>query len=173
MPSAGAKAVTLPYSFTMAQIDRVKGETESEGVFFRVPGVAVVTWDPEHGAVCIEWQSWASSAEFVAALDAGLLCLTEHRGSRFLADCTAMKAVKQFDQEWLDQDWFPRVLALGLRRMAVVTPKSGLVRMNVKDMMARVPATKLEVAHFATVAEAKEWLHTGIKTPAALTARST
>jgi hypothetical protein len=109
--------------------------------------------------VIVEWKSWASSAEFTAALDAGLGCLTEHGGAQWLADCTAMKAVKQSDQEWLDQSWFPRALASGLRRMAVVIPTSGLTRMNVDDMMGRVPAAKLEVAYFATVAEAKEWLN--------------
>jgi hypothetical protein len=109
--------------------------------------------------VIAEWKSWASSAEFTAALDAGLGCLTQHRGSQWLADCAAMKAVKQSDQEWLDQSWFPRALASGLRRMAVVIPTSGLTKMNVDDMMGRVPAAKLEVAYFATAAEAKEWLN--------------
>ncbi|GAC1505800.1 MAG: hypothetical protein NVS1B3_04590 [Candidatus Dormibacteraceae bacterium] len=95
-------------------------KVDLDGCFFSVPGVAVVKRDPMVQATCIEWQSWASSAEFVAALDAGLACLTEHRGSRWLADCTGMKAIKQSDQEWLDKNWFPRIFALGLRRMAVV-----------------------------------------------------
>ncbi|GAC1505795.1 MAG: hypothetical protein NVS1B3_04580 [Candidatus Dormibacteraceae bacterium] len=46
--------------------------------------------------------------------------------------------------------------------------------MNVDDILGRVPASKLDVAHFATVAEAKEWLGSPIlKTPASLEARAT
>jgi hypothetical protein len=69
-----------------------------------------------------------------------------------------MKVIKQSDQEWVNQDWMPRVLAAGLRRMALVIPKSGLALMNVQEIMSRVPGTKLDVAYFATIDEAREWL---------------
>ncbi len=42
--------------------------------------------------------------------------------------------------------------------MAVVMPKSRLAGMNVDDILARVPDSKLEVARFATVAQARERL---------------
>jgi hypothetical protein len=168
MRSAGAKAGIFPYSLTMAQIGIVKGTTAGpDGIYFSVPGVVVVTWDPTCKAVCGKWQSWATPTEFAGALEAGLSCLKEHGGSQWLADCTEMRAVKQSDQEWYDQNWFPRALAAGLRRMAVVNPKSGLSRMNMDDMMGRVPASRLEVAFFGAVAEAKDWLNRPvIKTPA-------
>ena len=169
MRSTGANARRLPYSFPMARIGSPKGDCE--GVIFSVPGVVLVNWDPALKAICLEWQSWASSAEFAAALDAGLNCLAQHRGTRWLADCLDMKAVKQSDQEWLDRNWFPRALALGLRRVAVVNPKSGLSKMNLDDIFGRVPATKLDVAYFATVAEGKEWLNRPfINTPRSLEA---
>jgi hypothetical protein len=42
--------------------------------------------------------------------------------------------------------------------MAVLMPKSGLTKMNVEDILGRVPGTKLAVAYFETIEEAKEWL---------------
>lgn len=151
----------------MAHTGSAKGEFD--GVFFNVPGVVVVSWDPTLKAVCMEWQSWASAAEFGAALEAGLSSLAEHRGKRWLADCTDMKAVKQSDQEWLDRNWFPRAIALGLKHMAIVIPKSALSKLNIDDIMARVPASKLAVGYFATAAEAREWLiRPAINTPKTL-----
>jgi hypothetical protein len=154
MDSAGFKPSILMYTVTMAQAGGVAGND----VIFNRPGVAVLRWDPTFRAVCIEWQGWADPAEFVAALEAGLGALIQHRGSRWLADCRDMKAIQQSDQEWLDRRWFPRMIAAGLRRMAVVIPKSGLAMTNLEDVIRKVPADKIAVAFFATVPEAERWI---------------
>ena len=69
-----------------------------------------------------------------------------------------MKPIQQSDQDWATGDWFPRVLAAGLTRMALVVPKSGLAQMNVEAIMSRVPGMKLDMAYFATIEEAGLWL---------------
>jgi stage II sporulation SpoAA-like protein len=148
----------------------VGGEvSHRDGIYFNRQGVAIVKWDAACKAAHIEWQGWADPAEFAAANDAIILALTQHGGSRALGDCREMKVIKQSDQDWVHRDWFPRVLAAGLRRMALVIPKSGLAMMNVQEIMSRIPGTKLDVAYFATIEEARAWLsrpHTA--TPAVL-----
>lgn len=143
-----------------SEVDAERGlrVTRDDGVFFDRPGVAVLKWDPTSESVYVEWQGWADSTEFALLLEAGLRALREHHGSRWLADCRNMRTIKESDQEWIDRSWFPRALAAGLRRMAVLMPKSGLTKMNVEDILGRVPATKLAVAYFETIEEAKEWL---------------
>jgi SpoIIAA-like len=141
----------------------VEGVAESDvsrggALYLNRPGVGIVTWDPTCEAVHVEWQGWADSTELREVLEAGLGALTGHRGSRWLADCGDMKVVQQSDQEWIEQSWFPRVLGAGLRRMAIVIPKSGLARMNLEDILRRVPGTRLDVAYFATVEEASIWI---------------
>jgi hypothetical protein len=168
MDSAGAKPWFLLYTVTMA----AAGGAPPNGVFFNRPGVAVMWWDPTTRAVCIEWQGWADPAEFAAALEAGLVAFIEHRGSRWLADCREMKAIQQTDQEWIDKSWFPRMITAGLRRMAVVIPKSGLVLTNLEDIMRKVPADKIGVEFFATVAEAERWISApATKPPSVLAAQ--
>jgi SpoIIAA-like len=168
MDSAGVKPSILLYTVTMAPTDGVP----LNGVFSNRPGVAILRWEPAFRAVCIEWQGWADPAEFAAALEAGLGSLIEHRGWRWLADCREMKAIQQSDQEWLDRSWFPRMLAAGLRRMAVVIPKSGLAMTNLEDIFSKVPGNKLDVAFFATVAEAERWISAPpTKSPSALEAQ--
>ena len=68
--------------------------------------------------------------------------------------------IQQPDQDWANQVWFPRVLSAGLKRMALVIPASGLAKMNVDDILSRLPGTELDVAYFATLAEARDWLQT-------------
>ena len=127
-------------------------------VYYNVPGVAVVKWDPTLKAAHIEWQGWADTTEYAAANDAIIGALSDRHGSRALGDCRLLKVIKQSDQDWSVRDWFPRVLAAGLRRMALVIPTSGLAGMNVKDILSQVPGTKLEIAHFSTIEEARAWL---------------
>jgi hypothetical protein len=127
-------------------------------VFFERRGVAVLTWEPASKAVCIEWEGWANPTEFAALLEAGLGAVIEHHASRWLGDCRYMKAIQQSDQDWIVRSWFPRMLEAGLRRMAAVIPKSGLAKMNLEDILLRVPGTHLDVAYFATVEEARKWL---------------
>jgi hypothetical protein len=134
------------------------GISREEGDYFQSPGVAVLRWDPGSGAVYIESQGWADSTEFALLLEAGLRALKEYHASRWLADCRNMKTVDESDQEWLDRSWFPRMRAAGLRRMAVLMPRNAQAKMDVEDIMGKVPGTKLEVAYFATVAAARAWL---------------
>jgi hypothetical protein len=128
-------------------------------VYFSRYGVAVVTWDPTLQAVHTEAQSWADPSEMAAVLEAGLQALTEHGGSRWLADGRNMKVVKQPDQDWIVQEFFPRALAAGLKRIALVMPTSGLAMTTVDQLVGRMPAASAEVAYFATLDEARSWLN--------------
>jgi hypothetical protein len=142
----------------MAETIHGGGASPAARLYYNRTGVATVKWDASSRAAHIEWQGWADPTEFAAANDAIILALSEHRGSRALGDCRNMKPIQQSDQDWATGDWFPRVLAAGLTRMALVVPKSGLAQMNVEAIMSRVPGTKLDMAYFATIEEAGLWL---------------
>lgn len=134
-----------------------RGSAGVREIYFKHPGVAVVTWDSATKAVHLEWQGWADSSEIVALNEAGLRALIEHHGSRLLSDSRAMKVIKQADQDWINQDLFPRAFAAGLKRVAVVVPTRDLAMINLDSIAGRIPDT-LAVEYFATVDEAREWL---------------
>lgn len=128
-------------------------------VYFNSPGVATVAWDHERATVFVEWEGWADSAEFAALLDAGVLALRKHRGSRWLADCRRQRVLNPTDTERADREWLPRAVAAGLRRFAVVLPASGLAAMDIKEREATLSAV-LQVGYFASVDDTREWLAT-------------
>ena len=129
-----------------------------QGVYFNTPGVASVRWDQGAQSVMVEWEGWADSTEFKELLDAEIRALQAHRGSRVLADCRQQKVLNPADQERANREWLPKALAAGLKRFAVVLPKSGLAEMNIREALGKVPDTELQVAYFATVEEGKAWL---------------
>jgi hypothetical protein len=69
-----------------------------------------------------------------------------------------MKAIQQSDQDWVTREWFPRVIAAGLKRMALVMAKSGVAQMNVEAITGKIPGDKLVIQYFGTVEAAKAWL---------------
>jgi hypothetical protein len=131
-----------------------------QDVYFNTPGVASVRWDSAARLVLVEWEGWADSGEFKELLDAEIKALQEHRGSRLLADCRQQKVINPADQDQANREWLPRALAAGLKRFAVILPRSGLAEMNIRDALGKVPDTALQVAYFATVEEGKSWLST-------------
>ena len=133
------------------------GGPEVGRVYFNLPGVAVVRWDAESQAAFIRWQGWAKPDEFRAANDALVEAIKDHGATRVLGDAGQIKVIQQSDQDWVNRDWFPRILAAGLTRLAMVAPSSGLAKMNIDDMVSRV-ADQLDVAYFATLGEARVWL---------------
>lgn len=130
---------------------------DTDGVYFNLPGVAVVKWDRASRAAHMEWQGWASPVEFRAANDALVRAIVDHRGSKILGDSREIRVIQESDQDWVSSDWFPRILAAGLTRMALVLPASGLAKMNIDRLVSRV-ADRLDVAYSPTVAEARIWL---------------
>jgi len=122
--------------------------SDQDPVYFNHPGVAVVTWNPDLRAACLESQGWADTCESHAALDAVIRALRAHRGSRCLVD-NRKKAIKPADQEWIAEDWLPRALGAGLRLTAIVEPETGPATVTIQE---------IEVRYFSTVIRAAEWL---------------
>jgi hypothetical protein len=127
-------------------------------VFFDKPGVASVSWDEEGQLVLVEWRGWADPTEFAALLEAEIVALRKHKGSLMLADCRRQKGLSAADQVRADEVWLPRALAAGLKRFAVVLPSSGLAAADLKERLGKVRAGALEIAYFATLEEARDWL---------------
>jgi hypothetical protein len=135
----------------------LESRPDGEQIYFNLPGVAIVRWDAPTAGAHIEWQGWAKPAEFRAANNALVQAIQDHHGTRVLGDSRQIKVIQKSDQDWVNSDWFPRILAAGLNRMALVLPQSGLAKMNIDDLVGRV-ADQLDVKYFATLAEAREWL---------------
>jgi len=133
-------------------------------VYFNRPGVALVTWNPDLKAVCLE-SSGLHTSEAQAVLDAIIRALRAHHGSRWLLDGRKMRVVKQADQDWIAKNWLPRAAAAGLKLAAIVQPTSAVAMTNI-DGVATVSENGIDVRFFSTVEKAARWL-TGPLAPAA------
>jgi hypothetical protein len=122
--------------------------SDQDPVYFNHPGVALVTWNADLRAACLESQGWTDAGESHAALDAVIRALRAHRGSRCLVD-NRKKAIRAADQAWIAENWLPRAAGAGLRLTAIVEPEIGPATITIKE---------IEVRYFSTVVRAAEWL---------------
>lgn len=117
-----------------------------------------ISWDAEIGAVRMEWKEFIDGPPFRAGLDAGLALVEQKKSVKWLADLRRLGPVTLEDQKWSNEDWFPRVIAAGLRYMALVSPRKVVAQMSVRTIMAKVMDKNLTTAHFDEVEQARDWL---------------
>jgi hypothetical protein len=129
-------------------------------VYKKYPFITI-HWDEEINAVVMEWTKFAVSALFRRALNDGLDLLIEKGSHRWLADLRGLGPVGPEDQKWSNEDWFPRAIAGGVTRMALVAPNSTLSKMSVDTIMERVGEVNLARHYFDSVEDARLWLAEG------------
>jgi SpoIIAA-like len=127
-----------------------------DDVYFTVPGIATVRWDEPHSTVLVEWDGWANAAEFKSLLDAEVKALRDHGGTCLLADCRRQRVLNLADQQRANREWLPEAIAAGLKRFAIVLPESETAADHLHERLRSV--TEMEIAYFATVEEARDWL---------------
>src|SRR5258708_38630821 len=123
---------------------------DADDVYFDVPGVASVRWDGDGQFVLVEWQGWANAAEFAELLEAEIVALRKHHGTRILADCRRQEVLNPADQDRANKEWVPRALAAGLKHCAVVVPARLLAGGHLKASPDHVPASTFEGAALPT-----------------------
>lgn len=117
-----------------------------------------VHWDENIKCVIMIWKKFAKGLDFRNGLDTGLNLIIEKNASKWLADLRSMQVIAVEDQNWSNEDWFPRAIKGGIRKMAIVQPTSALTKMGVKNIMSKVGDAEIETSYFDDMDEAKSWL---------------
>lgn len=61
-------------------------------------------------------------------------------------------------QEWINNKIFPRVLAVGVRLVAIVIPIEFITQLSIEQAMEETNAMTFTTAYFDNVPTAREWL---------------
>ena len=118
--------------------------------------VVLVQWRADLGAVQLAWKGFAKGEEFKQGLNKGLELVKLKRAKKWLGDTSKMSAIPKEDQEWVNTQWFPALMATGLTSMAVILPASAIAKMSVSSIVSKFGG--LEVQNFGTVSEGESWL---------------
>lgn len=117
-----------------------------------------IHWDEPTQAVWMEWKAYVEGEDFRSGLDTGLSLIRQKRANRWLADLRRLGPIRQVDQQWTSEDWFPRAVASGVRFMALVSPTAAVSRLSVKQIMNKVKDIELVTSNFDDMEDARAWL---------------
>lgn len=104
------------------------------------------------------WKDFVHGDPFRLGLNKGLELIEEKNASLWLADLRKMQVLSLEDQDWSTNDWFPRAIKGGIRKMAIVLPESALAKMGLKNIMNKVGGIEIETSYFSSIDEAEKWL---------------
>ena len=117
-----------------------------------------IYFDQEIDAVVMEWDGYATSAQFKEGTELMLNTLIKNNSFKVLADIKDMILIGMEDQEWLNTHFLPRAIKFGFKAIAIIKPDRYFNKVAVESVSYKVDKDKLTINFFDNVAEAKEWL---------------
>jgi hypothetical protein len=118
--------------------------------------VVIVEWREDLKSVSLSWKGFAQAEDFRTALNKGLELIKLKRSRKWLGNTQKMSAIPLDDQNWVNVEWFPKLIAAGVTSMAVVLPASAIAKMSVNAIISKVGG--LEIQNFGAISDAENWL---------------
>lgn len=116
--------------------------------------------DLDSQMIVMDWEGYATSAQFREGTEMMLNMLIEQRVHKVLANIRNMVLIGMEDQKWMEANFLPRAIRFGFKACAIVKPTSYFNRIAVETISFRVEKEKLQIQFFDTYEEAKNWLDT-------------
>jgi hypothetical protein len=118
-----------------------------------------IYFDERTDSVIMEWNGYATSAQFRAGTELMLKILKENNCSKVLGDIRDMALIGSDDQAWLDSDFLPRAIKAGFKKIAILKPTSYFNKVAVESVSYKVDQEKLAINFFDDRKTATEWLN--------------
>jgi hypothetical protein len=147
---------------TAGQISGLKPPAAGDETYLDTPYISI-RWRSVPQILYAEWKGYATSAELRAALLAALRAIRERHVTGYVSDARKAKVVLAEDEVWGQEVWFPQAVSAGLKRMAIVTAPSGLIKMAFDDAAIAMVSRGLSIRTFGSVAAATTWALTGLR----------
>lgn len=117
-----------------------------------------IYYDPAAGCVVMEWNGYATSAQFKEGTELMLNVLIQNKATKVLADIKDMVLIGREDQQWLDTHFLPRATQFGFKALAIIRPDHYFNKVAVESISYKVDKDKLAINFFDNLTEAKDWL---------------
>ena len=118
---------------------------------------ATLKWVEAHHSILKRFRGFIKDQELQDAFNTGLKVLKEHHSCKWLSDNRGLPVYRPQDIEWINHDWFPRMLAAGWKYWALLEPETAIGAMTMKKFQFYVDqGITLQV--FATEDEGFAWL---------------
>ena len=120
---------------------------------------ATMVYYPDVKIVHNTFRGQPTGEHFREALNAGVEVMKKYGGSKWLSDDRENQVIfSPEDQEWADNDWFPRMVQIGWKTWAMVVPQEVKAQINLIDIVDKIYERGIRVRVFSKLDEALQWL---------------
>ncbi|MEO0330474.1 MAG: STAS/SEC14 domain-containing protein [Bacteroidota bacterium] len=115
-------------------------------------------FDPELGIVINTFPNKISTSDFIAKCNSALEKLAANQCDKLIADTTDLGVMGNEKQEFIQQEWFPKALGSGLKRLAFVVPKDTFGRFGIEKANKEAEGLPIDMKYFGSRKEAIAWI---------------
>jgi hypothetical protein len=99
-----------------------------------------------------------TSEVFRELLSEGAYVVERFRARKWLSDDRGNTVLRDYDEQWADQEWLPRVLRSGFKYWAIVLPTAAVGKLNMRRLAASHARRGVTSSVETTPEPAFEWL---------------
>ncbi|MEM9673523.1 MAG: hypothetical protein ACFB15_12505 [Cyclobacteriaceae bacterium] len=121
-------------------------------------GALEATFCPELKAIINSFPNQLSTSDFIATCSSALEKLVEYQCNKLIADTTDLGVMGKEKQEFIQQEWFPKAIAIGLKKVAFVVPKDVFGKFGMEKANKEAEGSPIDMKYFDSLEEAKEWI---------------
>jgi len=115
-------------------------------------------YDAEIDAVVFTWEEFASGNQFRDGANDLLEFIREQNAEKLLVNMRGIKAHDEEDQEWLTEEWVPKIIDAGIEYSVNVHRDSVVSEMDTENLYRDLEDLEYESLMTDDVEEAREWL---------------
>lgn len=118
------------------------------------------SYDKAGNFITATFKGFIKLEDFKEICNESLRLMAQNRCHKILTDNSKLLKMPKENEEWVQAEWFPKAIQLGLQKLAFVISEGGYGAQSTKEANKAVEAQMLpiDLRYFDTVAEAKNWL---------------
>lgn len=114
--------------------------------------------DDEIGTIIFTWEDFSQGEEFRQYCEELLEFIEEHDYSKLIIDQQGIRAHREEDKAWLQEDWIPREIEAGIEYSVSVHADSAISRMETEKFVDQTSDLPFTYVLASDMDEAKEWI---------------
>lgn len=114
--------------------------------------------DRELNAILFRWNKFASGQEFREGANKLLEYIRSKNVSKLIVDTSGITAHQDEDEEWLINEWIPKIIDAGIQYSVTVRQDSVIAKMDMENFITRLEDHDYVTMTTASMEEAREWI---------------
>jgi len=118
-------------------------------------------FNKEKGFLVAVYKGFLKFEDFQDISNQSLVLLKQYRTHKLLVDTSKFKVMPPQNRKWIQEEWFPKAIQLGLKKMAFITPENIFGEVTMKETNEKVEGeVPIDLKYFISVHDAERWLVT-------------